>query len=142
MSMLFIKNAQTYTPESIGRKDVLLAGNKVLAIEDSISEHHLLPGTKVIDASHHLLVPGFVDSLVHITGGGGEGGFHTRTPAMDLSDATTAGITTLVGALGTDSTTRSLPDLLAKARALSHEGITCYCHTGSYQVPVTTITGS
>lgn len=140
--MLFIKNAQTYTPESIGRKDVLLAGNKVLAIEDSISEHHLLPGTKVIDASHHLLVPGFVDSLVHITGGGGEGGFHTRTPAMDLSDATTAGITTLVGALGTDSTTRSLPDLLAKARALSHEGITCYCHTGSYQVPVTTITGS
>jgi len=33
-------------------------------------------------------------------------------------------------------------NLLAKARALTFEGISCYCHTGSYQVPVTTITGS
>lgn len=142
MTMICIKNAQLFSPERLGKKDILVAGNTVVAIEDSIPEHQLLSTTKVIDANGDYLVPGFVDSLVHITGGGGEGGFHSRTPAMNFTDATTAGITTLVGALGTDSTTRSLPDLLAKARALTHEGISCYCHTGSYQVPVTTITGS
>ena len=140
--MLLIKNARLFNPLPQGSRDVLIAGNQVLAIEDNIPEHHLLPGATVIEASDKYLLPGFVDSLVHITGGGGEGGFHTRTPAMDFSDATTAGITTLVGALGTDSTTRSLPDLIAKARALTTEGISCYCHTGSYQVPVTTISGS
>ena len=142
MSMICIKNAQLYSPEPLGMKDVLIAGNKVVAIADSISERQLLSNTQIINADGGILTPGFIDSLVHITGGGGEGGFHTRTPAMNFTDATTAGITTLVGALGTDSTTRSLADLLAKARALNHEGISCYCHTGSYQVPVTTITGS
>ena len=140
--MLLIKNCLLFNPLPQGSKDILVAGNQVLAIEDSISEHNLLADSKVIDASGNYVVPGFVDSLVHITGGGGEGGFHTRTPAMNFSDATTSGITTLVGALGTDSTTRSLPDLIAKARALTEEGISCYCHTGSYQVPVTTISGS
>ena len=120
----------------------MITNSQVLAIEDYISSRQLVEGTEVFDANGGYLVPGFVDSLVHITGGGGEGGFHTRTPEMNLTDATTAGITTLVGALGTDDISRSLIDLLAKARALSHEGITCYCHTGSYQVPVNTVSGS
>ncbi len=140
--MLLIKNANVFSPLPMGLQDILIAGNQILAIADTVSERHLLPESKVIDAKGKYLVPGFVDSLVHITGGGGEGGFHTRTPAMNFTDATTAGITTLIGALGTDSTTRSLTDLLAKARALTEEGISCYCHTGSYQVPVKTITGS
>jgi len=140
--MLVIKNANLYSPEPQGTKDILMAAGHVLAIEDTISDQYLLPGTEVIDAKHNYVVPGFVDSLVHITGGGGEGGFNTRTPQMNLSDATSAGITTVIGALGTDATTRSLEDLLAKARALTIEGISCYCHTGSYQIPVRTITGN
>jgi len=140
--MLLIRNAQVYSPQNLGKKDVLMAAGAVLAIEDYISSHHLVEDSEVIDAKGAYMVPGFVDSLVHITGGGGEGGFHTRTPEMNLTDATTSGITTLVGALGTDATTRTLTNLIAKARALTTEGISCYCHTGSYQVPVSTITRS
>lgn len=140
--MLLIKNANLYNPLPQGIKDILMAGGEVIAIEDKISEQYLLPDTEVIDAKGNYVVPGFVDSLVHITGGGGEGGFNTRTPQMNLTDATTAGITTMIGALGTDATTRSLEDLLAKARALTIEGISVYCHTGSYQLPVKTITGN
>lgn len=35
-----------------------------------------------------------------------------------------------------------MSNLIAKARALEEEGISCWVHTGSYQVPVRTITGS
>jgi beta-aspartyl-dipeptidase (metallo-type) len=58
-----------------------------------------------------------------------------------LTDITTSGITTLVGLLGTDGTTRRMESLIAKARALEEEGISCFIHTGSYQVPVKTLTG-
>jgi beta-aspartyl-dipeptidase (metallo-type) len=52
------------------------------------------------------------------------------------------GITTVVGCLGTDGVTRSLLNLLAKARGLDAEGITAFIYTGHYAVPVRTITGS
>ena len=137
-----IKGAEVYAPAYLGKQDILIADSKIVAIDSSINPESLADYCQVINADGLILVPGFVDSLVHITGGGGEGGFHTRTPEMQLTDATLSGITTLVGVLGTDATTRSLENLLAKARALTYEGISCYCHTGSYQVPVSTITGS
>ena len=56
---------------------------------------------EVIDAKGMLLVPGFIDSHVHILGGGGEGGFKTRLPEIMLSDITKGGVTTVVGCLGT-----------------------------------------
>ena len=43
---------------------------------------------------------------------GGEGGFSTRTPEATLSSITTAGVTTVVGCLGTDGTAR---DMLSSA---------------------------
>lgn len=51
------------------------------------------------------------------------------------------GITTLVGLLGTDGITRSVENLLAKAKALKEEGITVYVCTGQYGYPSITITG-
>ncbi|MFW6027132.1 MAG: amidohydrolase family protein, partial [Candidatus Woesearchaeota archaeon] len=44
--------------------------------------------------------------------------------------------------LGTDSETRSVEALVAKAKALKEEGITAYCLTGSYKVPTLTLTGN
>ena len=137
-----VKGAEIYGPNYLGIKDILIADSRIMAIEDEIDINSVYETCQIINAHGMKMVPGFVDSLVHITGGGGEGGFHTRTPELSLTDATLNGITTMVGALGTDATTRSLEGLLAKARALNYEGISCYCHTGSYQVPVTTITGS
>jgi beta-aspartyl-dipeptidase (metallo-type) len=74
-------------------------------------------------------------------GGGGEGGYKTRTPEAVLTDFTMAGITTAVGCLGTDGVTRSMVSLLAKARGLEEEGLNTYIYSGSYRVPVVTITG-
>ena len=59
-----------------------------------------------------------------------------------LSQITSCGITTVLGLLGTDGVTRSVENLVAKARALTEEGITAYCLTGAYGIPSPTITGS
>ncbi|WP_352418632.1 beta-aspartyl-peptidase [Proteiniborus sp.] len=137
-----IKNGEVYSPKYLGIKDILLIGDKIGYIDDCINIPDNFVDIEIIDAARSLVVPGFIDGHVHITGGGGEGGFKTRTPEIQLSDITTGGVTTIVGVLGTDGTTRTMTNLLAKAYALDEEGITCYVLTGSYQVPVRTITGS
>ena len=138
--MLLIKNAQVYAPAFLGKRDVLIAGGQIAAMDEELSP--ILPDLEVLDAKGKTLVPGLIDQHVHITGGGGEGGLHTRVPELQLSAALRAGVTTLVGVLGTDSITRSVENLVAKAKALTNEGITAYCLTSAYQYPPTTLTGS
>ena len=139
--LTLIKNGEVYEPGYIGKKDILLTGGKIGFIHDKIPVPDQFVKMEVIDATGKLVVPGFIDSHVHIMGGGGEGGFRTRTPEIQLTDATLAGVTTVVGVIGTDGTTRTMPSLLAKAHSLGEEGLTCYVHTGSYQFPVKTLTG-
>jgi beta-aspartyl-dipeptidase (metallo-type) len=141
LMLKIIKNGQVYAPQFLGKKDILITGNQIGYIEDEIEIPGSFVDIEILNADGKIVVPGFIDSHVHIIGGGGEGGYKTRTPEIQLTDATMAGITTLVGVIGTDGTTRTMPSLLAKARALEEEGITCYVHTGSYQVPVKTLTG-
>lgn len=137
-----IKKARVYSPEDLGIKDVLIIGDKIGAIEEDILlEKNPYIDIEVIDGKGKLLSPGFIDSHVHILGGGGEGGFKTRTPEIMLSDITKGGVTTVIGCLGTDGITRSMEALLAKARGLEEEGITTYIYTGSYRLPITTLTG-
>lgn len=138
--MILIKNAEVFTPESIGKKDVLLAGKKIVAIEESIE----LPASltcRVIDATGLKLTPGFVDAHVHIAGAGGEGGPATRTPEIQLSMLIKAGVTTVIGCLGTDGMTRNVESVLMKAKGLRDEGVSAWIYTGAYQVPTPTITG-
>lgn len=138
--MTLIKNADIYGPEPLGKKDVLLSFDRIVQIGENLTVN--LPGVEIIDASGKKLVPGFIDLHVHVTGGGGEGGFHTRTPELMLRDIICAGVTTLVGVLGTDSYTRNVESLVAKIKALNNEGINAYCITNSYQYPPVTLTGS
>ena len=138
--MLILRNADVFTPAPAGRADILVAGGQIARIEPAIRIGD--PYADVIDATGLAAVPGFIDGHVHITGGGGEGGYATRTPELVLSDAVRGGITTVVGCLGTDGVTRSLPGLLAKARGLDDEGISSFIYTGYYAVPVRTLTGS
>lgn len=140
MHMLLLKNVDLYAPAHTGRTDILVAGGRIVHVGDALAR----PGEycEVVDAAGLLATPGFIDGHVHITGGGGEGGFATRTPELVLSDAIRGGVTTIVGCLGTDGITRHPAGLLAKARGLDEEGITTYTWTGHYAVPVQTLTGS
>lgn len=136
-----IQGASVYAPEGLGVRDVLVGDAHILKIAKEIpavKEYEV----EVIDGKGKLLFPGFIDAHVHILGGGGEGSYHTRTPEIVLTDITSGGVTTVVGCLGTDGTTRSMASLLAKARGLEEEGISAYIYTGSYQVPVRTLTGN
>ncbi len=135
-----IKNVKVYSPEYLGVKDVIIAGDKIHLIGENLKVSDDLE-VNVIDGSGKILTPGFIDNHVHLMGGGGEGGFKTRTPEIMLTDITTGGVTTVVGCLGTDGIARNMMSLLAKALGLEEEGISTYIYTGSYQVPVTTITG-
>lgn len=137
--MLLIKGAEVYAPEYLGKKDVLIAGEKIERIGEDLPEYE---GCQVIDGTGRIVAPGFIDRHVHITGGGGEGSFHTQAPQVQLSDLIRGGVTTVVGLLGTDGISRSTENLVAKAKALKEEGISVYCCCGAYGHPGPTITGS
>ena len=137
-----IKNADVYAPEHIGIRDILVVGEKICRIAEHIDGYDDLPEAEIYDASGMKALPGYIDMHVHITGGGGEQGPSSRVPESQLSVFTTNGITTVVGLLGTDGITRSVENLVAKARALTEEGITAYALTSSYGYPPTSITES
>lgn len=136
-----IEGADVHAPESLGPMNVLIAGGVIAVLQREPIQVGSLE-VEVINGRGMRLVPGFIDGHVHILGGGGEGGYASRTPEIMLTDMTTAGVTTVVGCLGTDGATRSMANLVAKARGLEAEGVTTRVYTGSYQVPAPTLTGS
>ncbi|MEZ8966146.1 beta-aspartyl-peptidase [Vibrio breoganii] len=139
---LLIKNGSVHAPQYLGKKDLLCAGGKIIAIEDTIDEFSLAGEYQVIDAKGANVVPGFVDTHQHFIGGGGEGGYATRTPELKLTDQTLNGVTTALGLLGTDDLSRHVESLFAKTMGFRDEGISTYMITGSYFLPSPTITGS
>ena len=138
-----IRNAKVYQPEYAGRKDILILNGKIAAVGENLTaDFGGCIEVREIQGEGMAAVPGFIDSHEHILGGGGEGGFHTRTPEASLKDLIMNGITTVVGCIGTDGIGRDMTALLAKAHGLENEGISTYAYTGSYQVPVRTLTDS
>jgi len=137
--LILIKNAQVFAPENVGIRQLLLGGGRIL----TLSEDELVAsGAAIIDLEGRRLVPGFIDGHAHVTGGGGESGFASRVPPLPLSRFSAAGVTSVVGVLGTDDTTRDTKSLLAQTRALREGGLGAWCHTGGYHFPVVTLTGS
>lgn len=137
--LLLLKNAQVFAPNRLGVVDILIGGTQILAIEPEIPVPKQL--TQVIDLTGKTIIPGLIDVHVHVTGGGGEMGPMSRTPEARLSEVLDAGITTLIGVLGTDSISRSPENLLQKLRGYEQLGLTTFMWTGNYRVPVKTLTG-
>lgn len=138
MHPILIKNADVYAPEHIGTRDLFIAGGKIVAMAENLDV--TLPDLEVIDAAGYIVAPGLIDQHIHITGGGGEGGWHSRCPELVFSELVKAGVTTFLGVSGTDSMTRSVENLLAKVRGLKNEGASGWMWTSNYAYPVTTIT--
>ena len=141
-SLCLISNANLYDPTHQGHKNLLIGGGKILAISSDPIE---LPSSltfDVVDLEGQTLIPGFIDAHAHITGGGGEAGFATQVPPVPISQFTAFGVTTVVGLLGTDDTTRTTGNLLSRVYGLREEGMSAFCWTGGYHYPLTTLTRS
>lgn len=141
-----ITNARVFAPRNLGLCQVLVGGGKILAISDDRDDFPIAVDNKIgmveIDLQGKRLLPGFIDGHAHVTGGGGESGFSSRVLPVSLGQFTRAGVTTVVGVLGTDDTTRDTRSLLAQTHALREEGMGAWCHTGGYHLPPVTFTGS
>ena len=142
MTTTLIRNADVYAPESLGRRDLLLGGGKVLWIGTDAPDLPAAFGAQVLDLGGRRLLPGLIDGHVHVTGGGGEAGFASRVPAPTLSRYTRSGVTTVVGLLGTDDVARGTRELLAHVNALREEGLSAWGYAGGYHLPPATLTGS
>jgi beta-aspartyl-dipeptidase (metallo-type) len=141
--MILIKGGVVYTPEYFGKADLIIAGDRIVSIREKstqINNSDLFD--EVYNVSGSIVVPGFVDGHVHLIGGGGEGGFTTRTAGARKGDFSKAGTTTVIGLLGTDGITRDLISLLAKVRSFNEIGLKSFMLSGSYGYPVKTITGN
>lgn len=137
-----LENVHVYAPEDKGIKNVLILGDKFEGLYDNLDLNSDTIKINKINCEGKLMFPGFIDNHVHILGGGGEGGFNTRTPEIKFTDLIKAGITSVVGCIGTDDVCRNIKTLIAKVKELELNGISAYCYTGSYSVPVKTATSS
>ena len=140
--LTLISRGSVFSPDPRGKKDILILGDKIGAVSEPGQIEIKGMEYEVVDASEKIVIPGLIDSHLHILGGGGEGGPATRAPEITVEDVVSSGVTTVIGCLGTDGTTRHMESLLAKAKGLELEGITTYIYSGSYQIPPVTLTGS
>ncbi len=140
--LTLLRHANVFAPAPLGECDVLVGGGSVLYVGPSIGALPAALSVQVVECGGRRIIPGLIDGHVHLTGGGGEAGAATRVPAPFLSRYTMGGVTSVVGVLGTDDVTRTTGELVVQARSLIDEGLSAWCHTGGYHVPLTTLTGS
>ena len=137
-----LRNAELYDPVPRGRRDLLVTGETVVWVGTGLPALDSRLGVRETDLGGRRVIPGLIDGHVHLTGGGGEAGPHTRVPAVVLSGLTGGGVTTAIGVLGTDDVVRTPAELVTVARGLIEEGLSAWCYTGGYHVPPVTATGS
>ncbi|MFT6051074.1 MAG: beta-aspartyl-dipeptidase (metallo-type) [Halioglobus sp.] len=137
-----LTNAQVFSPRSLGLKTILVCAGKVVYMGDSIPTLDPNLDIERTDLAGATVVPGLIDGHTHITGGGGESGAASRVPAPLLGQFTRAGVTSVIGVLGTDDLTRNTQTLVTQAYGLREQGLSAWCFTGGYHYPLTTFTGS
>jgi beta-aspartyl-dipeptidase (metallo-type) len=139
--LILIENGEVYAPEYRGPQDVLIANQKIEKIGaiDRRSLDAIGVEYETIDANGCVVVPGLIDPHQHLLGGSGEGSLARQSPMLFIDEICRAGVTTVVGVLGVDTTMKTLPGLLARVKALKEEGLSTYIWTGGYNVPPTTM---
>jgi beta-aspartyl-dipeptidase (metallo-type) len=142
--VILIENGAVYAPAPQGQRSVLLINDKIVKLGDVDRRALDALGLvyEFIDATDCVITPGLIDPHIHLLGGSGERSFSSQTPEIYLRELVTAGITTVVGCLGVDTSMKTMAGLLAKAKALREEGMTAFIWSGGYDVPPVTITKS
>ncbi len=137
-----ITHAHVFAPQGRGVQHLLIAGDRIAWMGTDLDDLGQIKPAEVTDLDGRRLLPGLIDGHAHLTGGGGESGFGSRVLPVPHPHFLDAGITTVVGVLGTDDTTRDTRSLVAQALYLRDHGVNAWCHTGGYHVPPVTFTGS
>jgi beta-aspartyl-dipeptidase (metallo-type) len=142
--ILVVTGGELLTPAPAGAGDVLALNGAIARIGavDAQTLETLNVPSQVLDAHGCLVLPGLIDPHVHLIGGSGEEGYNTASPEIFLEELVTAGVTTVVGCLGVDTTMKAMDALIGKAKALCHEGLSAYLYSGGYDVPPVTAAGS
>ncbi len=138
--MILLKNGHLHSPEDEGVKDIFIGGTKIISVGSEIDVSGDI-NIEIVDCSDYIIVPGLIDNHVHITGGGGEGGPETRTLEPSFESYLKAGITSVIGCLGTDSYTRTLENVLMMVKKLRRKGLSAWMYTGAYRVPSPSLLG-
>jgi beta-aspartyl-dipeptidase (metallo-type) len=135
-----LKNTELYAPKYLGKKDILLADKKIVAIADNLDQFK--NDAKVWDAKGKITTPGLIDQHIHVIGAGGKDGFASMTPEINMSELIACGTTTVSSLLGTDGRARNIRSLYSKVKALNQDGISAFMLCGYYGLDSVTITES
>src|SRR5207237_7845558 len=124
--LLLIEGGDVYAPAPVGAQDVLVANDRVLRVGPA--DRRALDALaalgvpyEVVDARDAYVVPGFIDPHEHLLGGSGEGGLSLQSPELFLTEIVRAGVTTVVGVLGVDTTMKTMAGLLGRVKALAED---------------------
>jgi beta-aspartyl-dipeptidase (metallo-type) len=136
--MKLIKNIQLLSEKKGHLKDILIAGKKIVVIDENMDVGNLK--VEKIDGKGAIATPGLIDIHVHTAGGGGQTGFYSLAPEVIMCDMIQCGTTSVVGTLGTDGFVKQLPQLYAKTMSLRMNGMSAYMLTGFYGLPTPVLT--
>lgn len=142
--LTLIENVAIYSPQPAGEGSILIGGERILAVGAIDASLLSSAGMEMrrVSGEGLMAMPGLIDPHAHLLGGSGEEGFASQTPEIHASELASAGVTTVVGTIGVDTTTRTMTALLGRVKALNGSGLTAYAWTGGYGPPWTTVTGS
>jgi beta-aspartyl-dipeptidase (metallo-type) len=141
MDWVLLQGGHVFDPVDRGIADLLILDGRIAAVGATLPAPHGIGEGEVISVADRLVLPGLIDGHVHVMGASGMGGPTTRTTDLQVERIACAGVTTVVSPLGADSLSRTISALLARAAALTCEGISAYCYTGGWRRPVPTLTG-
>ncbi len=141
MAWTLIRGGHVFDPEDRASADILVWGDRIVAVGANLAAPTGIGEGEIVEGLGRIILPGLIDGHIHVMGASGLGGPTTRTTDLQIDRITTAGVTTVVSPLGADSLSRTIPALLGRAAALEAEGVSAYCYTGGWKIPVPTLTG-
>lgn len=140
--LTLLKSCELYSPEKEEICDILLGGNRILAIGKELFPQKGLI-TEIVNCSGYKVFPGLIDPLCFPCGDGNDHGREMLfQPTLFADSAKLAGVSSLIGTLGWNDITRSPDTLLRKTKELCGKQIKAYTYTGGFRGNSAVMTGS